>query len=328
MRRSLPSCPEFGSVMTRRHWTAPRGLIWLRVAATISAWILLVVYVHRLGHMYRPEILEVLKSPALQITATTILLTGLVYFVVLSLPFVPSLGLRSVGMVFVWAALLVVGHSLSHMGFHDAQAMLSAMRDAVGPLALISLALAYALALAMPFIPGIELSLLIMAVFGPVGALVAYAATIGGLSLAYAAGQFLPERVMVGLLARVGIAMPRDGVAAAMRGMIAGSGQARSAPRKLAALLLDHRFLTLAVCLNFPGNAALGGGGGLALLCGMSRQFGWRSFLLTIAIATSPVPILVLTGLLNLEPLMEHHGFLHDVLTRIEQLFIHDTERL
>jgi hypothetical protein len=310
--------------MIRRHWAAPRGLIWLRVAATISAWILLVVYVHRLGHTYRPEILEILKSPALQIAATTILLTGLVYFVVLSLPFVPSLGLRSVGMVFVWAALLVVGHSLSHMGFHDAQAMLSTMRDAVGPLALISLALAYALALAMPFIPGVELSLLIMAVFGPVGALVAYVATIGGLSLAYAAGQVLPERVMVGLLARVGIVMPRDGVAAAMRGVIAESGQPRSAPRKLAAMLLDHRFLTLAVCLNFPGNAALGGGGGLALLCGISRQFGWRSFLLTIAIATSPVPILVFTGLLNLEPLMEHHGFLHDVLTRIEQLFIHN----
>jgi len=43
-----------------------------------------------------------------------------------------------------------------------------------------------------------------------------------------------------------------------------------------------------------------------------------------VAIATSPVPILVLVGLLNLEPLMEHHGYLHDVLTVIERLFIHN----
>jgi hypothetical protein len=315
---------EILSAMTGEHWATPRAILWLRVAATIGAWILLVVYVHRLAHIHGPKIQEVLTSPALQIAATTVLLTGLVYFVVLSLPFVPNLGLRSVGMVLVWAALLVGGHSLSHMGFHDAQVMLSTIRDAVGVLALVSLALAYAVALAMPFIPGVELGLLIMAVFGPVGALVAYAATIGGLSLAYAVGQALPERVVAGLLARIGIAMPRDGVASAMQGMIASSGLTRSAPRRLVAVLLNYRYLTLAVCLSFPGNAALGGGGGLALLCGMSRQFGWRSFLLTVAIATSPVPILVLAGLLNLEPLMEHHGFVHDLLTRIERLFIHN----
>jgi hypothetical protein len=310
--------------MTFKHWTGSRGLFWFRVAATIVAWILLVTYVHRLAHAYQSEIVTILDSPALRLAATTVLLAGLVYFVVLSLPFVPNFGLRSIGMVLVWAALLVVGHSLSHMGFHEAQATLSAMRDAVGPLAIVSLALAYALALAMPFIPGVELGLLIIAVFGPAGALVAYAATIGGLSLAYTVGRMLPERVVVELPARIGIPMPRDGVASAMQGMITASRLTRSAPRRLAAALLDHRYLTLAVCLNFPGNAALGGGGGLALLCGLSRQFGWRSFVLTVAIATSPVPILVLVGLLNMEPLMQHHGYLHHTLTRIERLFIHD----
>jgi hypothetical protein len=324
MRRRVPLGREFGFDMTHKNWAAPRALVWFRVAATIGAWILFVVYVHHLAHLYQPEMAEVLNSPALQMAAATLLITGLVYFVVLSLPFAPNLGLRSVGMVFVWAALLVVGHSLSHMGFHDAQVMLSTMRDAVGALALGSLALAYAVALAMPFIPGVELGLLIMAVLGPKGALVAYAATISGLSLAFAVGQVLPERVIAGPLARIGVTMPRGGMVSAMQGTIAESKLARSAPRRLVAVLLDHRYLVLAVCLNFPGNAALGGGGGLALLCGLSRQFRWRSFLLTVAIATSPVPILVLAGLLSLEPLMEHHGFLHDALTRIERLFIHN----
>lgn len=324
IHRSLPSLRELGSAMTGMPWANPRGLIWFRVAVTVVAWVLIVVYVHRLAHTYQADIGEVLNSPALQITATTLLLAGLVCLVMLSLPFLPNPGLRRVGMVLFWAALLVVGHSLSHMGFHDAQAMLETMRDAVGALALVSLALAYALALAMPFIPGVELGLLIMAVFGPLGALVAYAATIGGLGLAYALGRVLPERIIVRLLTRLGIAVPRDSVAYAMQGMIAGSGTTGSAPRRLAAMLLNHRYLTLAACLSFPGNAALGGGGGLALLCGLSRQFGWRAFLMTVAVATSPVPMLVLFGLLSLEPLMEHHGFLHDALTRIERLFIHD----
>jgi hypothetical protein len=310
--------------MTRARWAGRRGFLWLRVAATIVAWVILIVYVHGLAHSYQSEIVEVLKSPVLQVAATTVLLTGLVYLVVLSLPFVPNLGPRGLAMVFVWAVLLVAGHSLSHMGFHDAQVMLSTMRDAIGPLALTLLALAYAVVLAIPFVPGVELGLLIMAVFGPIGAIIAYSATIGGLGLAYAVGRVLPERVVVELLERLGIAMSREGVASTMQGLIAKSRLGRTAPRTLGALLFDYRHLTLALCLNFPGNAALGGGGGLALLCGLSRQFRWRFFLLTVAIATSPVPILVLIGLLNMEPLMEHHGFLHDVLTRIEKLFIHN----
>jgi hypothetical protein len=324
IRRSFLFRRELESEMTQRHRAASRALFWIKVTATIVGWILLVVYVHRLAHTYQTDIVEILNAPVLRVAATAALLTGLVYFVALSLPFVPNLGLRSIGVVFVWVTLVVLGHSLSHMGFHDAQSMLFTMRGALGAVAIVLLVLVYGVVLAMPFLPSVELGLLIMAVFGPVGALAAYAATLGGLMLAYAVGQALPERVIVGLLARVGISLPRDGIASAMEGMVAASRLTRSAPRRLTAILLDHRYLTLAVCLNFPGNAALGGGGGLALLCGLSRQFGWRSFLLTVAIATSPVPILVLVGLLNVEPLMQHHGFLHDALTRIERLFIHN----
>jgi len=310
--------------MTRKRWAEATLRLWLRVAATIVAWVLIVAYVHRLAHMYQSEIVEVLRFPLLQILATTVLITVLVYLVALSLPFVPNPGPRTIGMVFLWATLLVAGHSLSHMGFHDAQAMLSKMQEAVGPLTLVLLTIAYAVALAIPFVPGVELALLIMAVFGPQGALVAYAATIGGLSLAHAIGRMLPERVIVGMLKRFGIAVPHDGAASAMQGMLTESQFGRTAPTRLAVLLLDYRYVTLALCLNFPGNSVVGGGGGLALLCGLSRQFHWRAFLLTVAVATSPVPILVFVGWLNLEPLMEHHGSVHDVLTWIQSLFIHD----
>lgn len=310
--------------MTRRPPAAAHLLLWLRIAATLAAWVLIVVYVHRLGHVYQEEIAALLRSPLLRILATTALITSFVYLAALSLPFVPAPGPRTLGMVFVWALLLVAGHALSHMGFHDAQAMLTAMREAVGPFTLVLLAVAYAVSLALPFVPGVELGLLIMAVFGPQGALVAYAATLGGLSLVYALGRMLPERVIVELLGRVGIAVPQDGIASTMQDMVAGSRLRRTAPGRWGALLLEHRYVSLAICLNFPGNSVVGGGGGLGLLCGLSRQFSWRGFLLAVAVATSPVPILVLAGWLDLEPLMHHHGFLHDALTGIQSLFVHE----
>jgi len=302
----------------------PSGLVWLRVTATVLAWLLVVVFIHRLTHVYQYELVEMLNLPVLRVAVTTLLLTALVYFIALSLPWLPNPRAHSVCMVFVWVTLLVLGHSLSHMGFHDAQAMLLTMRDALGPITIVLLVILYGLVLAMPFLPGVELGLLIMAVFGPAGALAAYMATLGGLMLAYGVGRALPEHVVVNWLGRIGVVLPRGGTAAAADRINAPKAMALSPPRRLAATLLKHRYLSLAVCLNFPGNAALGGGGGVALLCGVSRQFSWRAFAFTLAIAISPVPILVLAGLLSTEPLMEHHGFLHDGLTHIERLFVHD----
>lgn len=297
---------------------------WLGAAATLAAWVLIAAFAHRLGHQFQPEIVAVLRSPLLQIAAVTVVITGLIWLVALSLPFVPTPGLRASAMVLLWTALIVAGHSLSHMGLDDARNTLLAMHDAVGPLALLSITLVYALALAMPFVPGVELGLLIMLVFGPTGALVAYAATIGGLSLAHALGRLLPERMVVRMLERFGISAGQDGALSQMQRVVGQSRLGRIVPGRLGAWVLEHRYVFLAVSLNFPGNSVVGGGGGLALLCGLTKRFDWRAFLATVAIATSPVPILVLAGWLDLEPLMEHQGFLHDMLTRIERVFVHD----
>ncbi|MEE8444482.1 MAG: hypothetical protein V3S44_03980, partial [Alphaproteobacteria bacterium] len=87
--------------------------------------------------------------------------------------------------------------------------------------------------------------------------------------------------------------------------------------------LLTHRHLTLAVCLNMPGNSVLGGGGGIAALCGLSRQFHWWRYVLTLIIATAPIPLLVLIGQIEIEPMLEKHGILHDLLSRTEGIFLH-----
>jgi len=303
----------------RRH----RRHLYLRVTITLVAWVVLIVYAHTFAHRYEAELTSVLASPLAKLAAATLFLTALVYFVVLSLPFLPNLGPRSVAIVLLWSTLLIFGHSVSHEGFHEIQVELLSMRDQVGLGGWLLFAAVYAIALAMPFVPGVEIGLLIIVLLGTTGAMVAYLATVGGLGLAYLVGRLLPEQVLRTLLSRMGANVSEAPVDTQLRGMMHGLPSKRGRLNKAASTLLDYRYLTLAVGLNFPGNSVVGGGGGLSMLCGMSRQFDWRGFLLTVAVATSPLPLLALAGLLDIQSLLEHHGFLHNLLKQLEGLFMH-----
>jgi hypothetical protein len=307
------------SVPARPH----RAWFYLRVAGTLAAWLAFIVFAHALAHAYNAELAAILVTPLSRILATGVAFTVLLYFVVLSLPAVPNPGMRGVAALFVWMLILVGGHALSHAGYHDAAAALGSMREAVGPAGLALLATGYALVLALPFVPGVELGLLIMAFFGPAGAVAAYLATIVGLSVAFAIGRMLPERISMDLLRRLHIPASAVDLSSAMRAGIDRPDRKNGILRRAGALLLRIRHLTLAACLNFPGNAVLGGGGGIAFLSGMSRQFGWWGFVATVFLATSPVPLLVFAGVLDIDPMLKHHGLVHDLLTRIERIFVH-----
>jgi hypothetical protein len=62
--------------------------------------------------------------------------------------------------------------------------------------------------------------------------------------------------------------------------------------------LFNSRYFIIAILINLPGNTIIGGGGGIALLCGM------KGFILTIAIASSPIPLLLLFGMIQIETLL------------------------
>jgi hypothetical protein len=113
---------------------------------------------------------------------------------------------------------------------------------------------------------------------------------------------------------------PKDAIDA----IVVGRNVTQGAAARLGNFLLSHRHFTLAVCLNLPGNSVLGGGGGIAALCGLSGQFVWWRFVLTLVIATAPIPLLVLFGQIDIEPLLERHGILHDLLSRAGGLFLHE----
>ncbi len=155
------------------------------------------------------------------------------------------------------------------------------------------LLLSYALLLAVPFVPGIEIGLSLLILRGSEVAPFVYIATVLGLALAFLVGRFLPHAWLHGVFADLRMVRacrlieklePMDRkkrLAHLTTGLpgwmvpIAGTG----------------RYLILAVLLNVPGNALVGGGGGIALASGFSRLFRpWLS-ILVIAAAVLPVPL-------------------------------------
>ncbi|PWE34212.1 hypothetical protein DDZ14_00390 [Maritimibacter sp. 55A14] len=154
----------------------------------------------------------------------------------------------------------------------------------------------YALLLAIPFVPGVEIGLAVLMAYGAAGAPFVYLATCLGLLLAYCVGRFLPVASLIAvfrdlhmrraceLLSRM---EPLDGPArlALLRGHL---------PERLAPAALKWRYLALALLINLPGNAVIGGGGGILLMAGLSRIFLFRSVVLTIVLAVAPVPLAVI----------------------------------
>ncbi len=158
----------------------------------------------------------------------------------------------------------------------------------------------YALCLAVPFVPGVEIGLLLMIIFGRSGILMAYLATVIGLTVAFSVGLYLRSHF-------------RDYVplkalrARARRFSRVGSDQLSESHsgRWLHEKIRRHKplypYLLTGVLFNIPGNWLIGGGGGIALMGGLSGQMRWLPFVLMVMLATCAVPLLAWFGLVELE---------------------------
>jgi hypothetical protein len=298
--------------------------LFLRIVLTVVAWVVFISYAHHLSHVHLGGIKAALGSTTAQVIGQVVILTGLIYFIMLSLPFMPNLRLRGVCVLVMWSTILVLGHQLSHEGFHQLRDNLLSTSTGIGIFSLALVAAVYVLALALPFIPGVEIGLLLMVLFGRDGVVAAYVATIFGLSLAYLAARTVPKRITLKWMKVLGLSDAMNDPKDAMDTFVVGGRTAQGITARLGRFLLSHRHLTLAVCLNLPGNSVLGGGGGIAALCGLSGQFRWWLYFFTLIVATAPLPLLVLIGQVEIEPLLERHGILHDLLNRIATIFLHE----
>lgn len=154
---------------------------------------------------------------------------------------------------------------------------------------------AYAVLLAIPFVPGVELGLALLLMQGADVAPFVYAATVLGLTTAYLAGRFLPLGALQALLRDIGL-----GRASALVGRMRQRTRAEqlealrlSVPRWVPEGTLSYRYVMIAVLLNVPGNWVVGGGGGILLASGASRLFSTPLTVLTVMIAVLPVPLLI-----------------------------------
>ncbi len=154
----------------------------------------------------------------------------------------------------------------------------------------------YTALMAMPFVPGIEISLALLAAFGSDVAMVLYAATVVALATSYLIGRLLPVRLIAMLFGGLGLHRAED-LVLRLKPM---SRKQRletltsHAPKRIVPTLLKHRYIAVAVMLNVPGNSIIGGGGGIALMAGISGLFTFPRYLAVVSLAVLPVPLAIL----------------------------------
>ena len=200
--------------------------------------------------------------------------------------------LRTVVRVLLVVALAVGFHVL----FRWAEGWI--MRNDYGwamPGLMIAVLVIYAVLIAIPFVPGVEIGLSVLAAGGADIAPLVWLATATGLTLAYIVGCHVP----LGWLCRSLTDMHLSGAARLVERFAALPPKGRVAfvnallPRKYCGWIVKYRYVNLAVLINIPGNSVIGGGGGIALISGLSGLFRVPLTVLTIVLATAPVPLAI-----------------------------------
>lgn len=165
--------------------------------------------------------------------------------------------------------------------------------------------LIYILLLSLPFVPGVELGILLMCVFGKEGIVFVYFSTVAGLSLAFLMGRRLPKRWIELLLEKLGFPQTCNNQSDEIDYMLNNFPfYKKFCQNRLRSLLLKYRYLAIGFSFNMPGNYLIGGGGGISLACGISRNISFKWFLLTVVFAVSLVPLLAFFGVIQLEKIL------------------------
>lgn len=157
-------------------------------------------------------------------------------------------------------------------------------------------AVAYVVLLAIPFVPGAEIGVTLLAGFGAQIAPLIYVCTVAAMMLAYTIGRFLPITMLERLFGTLRMRRAADLVAR----MAPLSNEERlemllqGQSKRVLHMALRHRFVALALAINTPGNSIIGGGGGIMMMAGLSGLFAPIPTLLTVILAVSPVPLAVI----------------------------------
>jgi hypothetical protein len=194
-----------------------------------------------------------------------------------------------------YVGLLVLGWILHEPILVASSALVQTINPQQAETMIWSVAGIYALVSAIPFVPGAELGIALLVAFGGRVALLVYASTVISLTAAYSIGRLIPARLIGSFFKKLGLRRAGDLVTEvdATPPNLRIDYLSRNAPTGWSGTLLRYRYLALALAFNIPGNTLIGGGGGIAMVAGMTRMFSFGWFLLAVMIAVAPVPLLV-----------------------------------
>jgi hypothetical protein len=155
---------------------------------------------------------------------------------------------------------------------------------------------AFVVLAAIPFVPGAEIGLALLLLFGGKVAPLVYLGMVGALVVSYVIARLVPSSILGRGLGWLGLKKAANFISELDTGHPSErlSMLSRMLPSKIGQKLVRSRYALLAVALNTPGNSLLGGGGGLAFIAGASRLFSFWPFLAVVICAVLPVPLFFL----------------------------------
>lgn len=195
--------------------------------------------------------------------------------------------------ILVFVVIVVLGNLLTHWLTDALDFQIRPSNEHIVHRIILATSAAYVLLLAIPFVPGVEIGLALMMILGPDIAFLVYVCTLAALVLSFTVGRLIPERRFIVFLRECGLERLCD-LLSHVQGLAPEQRLhflIERAPRRIVPWLLRYRYVALAVAINLPGSFLLGGGGGIALMAGLSRLFSPLHFVLTVAIAVAPVPL-------------------------------------
>lgn len=203
-----------------------------------------------------------------------------------------GVALRLLLMVLILLALSYGGSTVADW----VRAHLGELRPALGRAFVVGALALFVVLLVLPFVPGMELGMALMMLLGPHGIGLVYGASVFAFALGFLVGRCFPLRLLAGLLDWLHLRQAAV-LVRTMSPLLPEQRLAlllRRAPLRAVPFLLRHRYLAVAVAYNLPGNAIIGGGGGISLVAGMSGLFRLPLFVAMVAVAIAPLPLLIL----------------------------------
>lgn len=199
--------------------------------------------------------------------------------------------------LFIRLLVIAAGVYAIHLGIElllewaDQNAISVQMRLAL----ILAMVFVYALAIAVPFVPGVEIALSLFVLRGAEIAPYLYVATVIGLGVSFLIGHTVSDARLGRILSGLGL-VKLSGFVEDIAKLSPEQRLARlrqTLPAWSAPLLVNSRYIVFGLLLNVPGNIVIGGGGGIALAAGLSRLFRPIPTFLTLALAVLPVPLFI-----------------------------------